>query len=178
MKPCAPVLCVVLSLFACGRSELLTDAAEAADVDRALGVSNGTTAGPCAGADDELLRRWNVAVDAVGPMERDFHWVSVEQFPHPTWRFGDAIAYDGFVDVLLAFWGEPSNVEFAATCQLFDRSYASGPPVQRQCYAQLRPLTRELSTFSLVSTSRQQALERACTVIQAAAGPADGLVCP
>lgn len=170
------MLCVVLSLCACGRSELLVDPADAPDADRALGGA--PASGACAGADDELLRRWNVAVDSVAPMERDFHWVSVGQFPHPTWRFGDDIAYDGFVDVLLAFWGEPSNVEFAATCQLFDKSYASGPPVQRQCYAQLRPLTRALSTFWLVSPDRQQALESACTVIQAPVGPVDGLVCP
>ncbi len=177
MKTCGPMLFVVLSLLACGRSELLGDADGSSGAEREP-PSRGSATGLCAAADEELLRRWNLAVDSVGPLERDFHWVSVNQFPHPTWRRGDAIAYDAFADVLVAFWGEPSNVEFAASCQLFDNSYPSGPPVARQCYAQLRPLTRQLSTFRLVSVDRQQALERACEIIEAPDGPVEGLSCP
>jgi hypothetical protein len=179
MKPSGPMLFVVLTVLACGRTDLLVDPEAPGETDaQGEAPSKESANGPCAGADEELLRRWNLAVDSVGPLERDFHWVSVNQFPHPTWRLGDAIAYDAFADVLVAFWGEPSNVDFVSSCQLFDTSYASGPTVARHCFAQLRPLTRQLGTFRLVSVDRQQALERACTVIQAPAGPAEGLRCP
>jgi hypothetical protein len=115
-------------------------------------------------ADAELMRRWNVAVDA-GTQTLDFHWRDVADFPHPTFRRGTPLAYNEFSDVLTRFWGEPSTVAWAGCYDLFGRAYTSGPPVAVQKTVQLRPLTLELSTFSLVDAQHQAALVHACTVI-------------
>jgi hypothetical protein len=153
---------VTLALLAgCGRTELVEDAGVDGGVDAghpgcaAMGVSE---------ADAELMRRWNLAVDA-GTQTLDFHWRIVTDFPHPTFRTGSPLAYDEFSDVLVRFWADSTTVKFAGCYDLFDRAYKSGPTVAVQKTVKLRPLTLELSTFSYIDAARRDALVHACMVI-------------
>lgn len=144
----------------CGRTALVSG------LDRASVVDGGSCGALGTGeADAELMRRWNLAVDGLPALTRDFHWRDVSDFPHPTYRRGDAVAYAEFVDVLARFWGDASTVDFVTCNALFDRGYKSGPAVATQKTVQLRPLTLELSTYSLVDVTRQAALVQACLVI-------------
>lgn len=161
MKLRTPLVMLVL-LVGCGRTDLVGDDG---------GVDGGADAGhpgcvamAAAEADAELMRRWNVAVDA-GTQTLDFHWRNVSDFPHPTFRGGSTLAYDEFVDVLVRFWGDSTNVKFAGCYDLFDRAYNSGPAVAVQTTVQLRPLTLQLSTYSQVDAPRRAALVQACTAI-------------
>ena len=64
----------------------------------------------------EMMSRWNVAVDASNATI-DFHWQYVREFPHPTFKGGSAEAYGQFASILLAFL--QSNFDFLAQNHLF-----------------------------------------------------------
>lgn len=64
----------------------------------------------------ELMSRWNLAVDASNATI-DFHWQYVNEFPHPTFKGGTAQAYGQFASILLAFL--QSNFDFLAQNHLF-----------------------------------------------------------
>jgi hypothetical protein len=130
----------------------------------AVNVRGGATG--CSVADAELMWRWNVSVDAVAPQTRDFHWRSVSDVPHPTSPMGGRIASGGFVDVLPCFCGEPSNLDFVTRCELLDKPFASGPPLQRQKDVRLRERTASLRTFFFVSADRQAAPASACEALE------------
>ena len=123
------------------------------------------TAVPRAQADVELMRRWNVAVTATNPHALDFTWRSVDDFPHATFRGGTAAAYAEFADVLLAFWRDSGTLQFVSCNALFEASYKSGPAAATQKFVQLRPLTLELSMFSLVDATRRAQLTQLCSTI-------------
>jgi hypothetical protein len=118
-----------------------------------------------AAADTELLRRWNGAVDLGPAATHDFHWRDVNDFPHPTYKGGSALAYAEFVDILVRFWADGSTVDFVRCNALFDRAYKSGPPVATQKTVQLRPLTSQLSTDPFVDATRRASLVQACGTI-------------
>lgn len=151
----------LLLLAGCGRTDLIEGVSGDGGTDA---VQSGCTAVTTAEADAEWMRRWNVAVDA-GTQTIDFHWRVLTDFPHPTYRMGNMVAYDEFADVLVLFWGDDSTVKFAGCHDLFNREYKSGPPVQVQKTVRLRPLTLEMSSSSLIDAPRRAALVRACMII-------------
>ena len=65
----------------------------------------------------------------------------------------------------MRFWADETTVKFAGCHDLFNREYKSGPAVAVQKTVRLRPLTLEMSTFSLIDAPRRAALVRACMVI-------------
>ena len=146
-------------LAGCGRTGLVGD-----DGGVDGGADPSCVAMSASEADAELMRRWNVAVDA-GTQTLDFHWRSVTDFPHPTFRGGSTLAYGEFSDVLVRFWADSTTVKFAGCFDLFDRAYKSGPTVAVQKTVQLRPLTLQLSTYSQVDAPRRAALVQACSAI-------------
>ena len=154
---------ILLVLAGCGRTDLLADGG-VGGVGEIDAGHPGCAAMGAAEADAELMRRWNVAVDA-STQTLDFHWRDVADFPHPTFRRGTALAYNEFSDVLTRFWGDASTVAWAGCYDLFERPYKSGPTVAVQKTVRLRPLTLELSTSSLVDAQHQAALVHACMVI-------------
>lgn len=96
---------------------------EGADASAAGGGEDaGTDAGPpvpTAVLVQEVMRRWNLVVDD-GSWTIDFHWRQVNQFPHPTFKFGTAEAYGQFASVLLAFFERDDDFDFLARNHLFE----------------------------------------------------------
>jgi hypothetical protein len=101
--------------FACGTS----DAPQAGEVQKTA-----SDAGHAQDASKErdvdqraLMSRWNNAVDVV-KTPIDFHWSSVDEFPHPTFRgMGRMEAYEQYASVLLRFLQD--NADYLASEHLF-----------------------------------------------------------
>ena len=64
-----------------------------------------------------LMSRWNNAVEAV-KTPIDFHWSSIDAFPHPTYKGGTAEAYEQYAAVLLRFLQD--NSDYLASEDLFE----------------------------------------------------------
>lgn len=156
------VACVGVLLVGCGRTELMVDAG-AVDIDAQPPQSCGLD--PTVNVDTEVLRRWNLAVDQISDQTPDFHWRMLNDFPHPTYRGGTAQAYRVFVEALLQFWSTPETLAFMRCARRMDQPYNSGPPVAQQKVVRLRPLTLELSNFSLVQADQREALAKLCVEI-------------
>lgn len=156
---------LLLVLTSCGRTEPVEGLAGAGGggVD-ALPPGCVPAASPAA-ADTELRTRWNAAVDADRSLTRDFHWTNPDDFPHPSFRKGDATAYAEFSTVLVRFWRTADTLDFARCNQLLDKEYLSGPKVAVQKRFRLRQLTSDLSTFRLVPAAQQQELQALCATI-------------
>lgn len=150
---------LVLLACACGRTGVVDDA----EHDESLPDSS-CEALLAREPDTELLKRWNAAVDQAQPLTRDFRWVDVANFPHPTFRRGDATAYREFSTALVTFWRAADTLEFVRCNALFDKAYLAGPQSARRS-VNLRALTLELTTFGLVPAERQLELREICTRI-------------
>lgn len=138
---------------ACGRSEL---AAALASADPLIVEDR---RGAC---EAELMQRWNLAVEAVSPMPRDFTWRERDDFPHPTFRLGDQVAYELAADVALTFWASPGTFDLVESCNLLDVTFASGPTSDHQKRVSLRSLTRELTQSWLVREAQRRRLNEVC----------------
>jgi hypothetical protein len=72
--------------------------------------------------EQELMARWNQVASTV-PNNMccgfNFNWGSFDKFPHPTFRLGNEAAYQGFAEVLLAFFQAGDNFDFLARNGLF-----------------------------------------------------------
>ncbi len=80
--------------------------------------TGGASGVPSPAVGQEVMRRWNLAVDST-PSPIDFHWQEVDEFPHPTFKGGSAAAYGQFASVLLTFFRSGDNFDFLAQNHLF-----------------------------------------------------------
>lgn len=143
-------LLLLISLSACGRSELISP----------LAKDGGAVCAPVSNADAELKRRWNLSADAV-PTTNDFHWTG--DFPHPTYRGGTPEAYREAADVLLHFWRASGNLDFVTCEGLLDRSYPKGVNTGT---TSLGAFTRQLADFTnFVPDAQRAELTQLCSTL-------------
>ena len=121
-------------------------------------------------AQAELMKRWNLTVNAVGgPV--DFHWNNLDQFPHPTYKGGTAQAYQAFAAVLVPFLQDDDNFAFLQTNQLFTMSldyiFPSGANGLGTTFERL---VADLSSDSMLSDDTQKVLKQISQKIELALG--------
>jgi hypothetical protein len=78
----------------------------------------GCDAEPSRELQEQVRARWNVLPDLQGSRV-DFHWVALDQFPHPTFQGGTAEAYGHFARLLVAFLESEETFDFLAEHGLF-----------------------------------------------------------
>ncbi len=111
-------------------------------------------------ADASLLKRWNAAVDATRPT-LEFHWTSLDAFPHPTYQGGTSQAYSQFSAVLVLFLETPGNVQFLDDNGLLDTEFLYGP-LDAQGTITFRSLLASLQNNVLVDSADQTQLQALC----------------
>jgi len=79
-----------------------------------------------------LMSRWNAVAKGIKTSQGlDFDWKTFDQFPHPTFKGGDADAYERFAEILVAFYEAGDNFDYLAKNHLLDATLRYvAPPSQ------------------------------------------------
>lgn len=153
VRKCLSIVGFLALTSACGRTTVygLVNAA----VDGGPGVT-------AAEIDAELLERWNQAeqdVLAKYPGATWYcGWSAVDQFPHPTYRGGNAEAYSSCAEVFVEFIKSPGTLAFLKEHQLLKRPFKGFPTSTMPMT--LCELAKELDGSQFVD-ARRQAMIRA-----------------
>ena len=105
----------------------------------------------------EVMARWNQIPQATDTVDQfTFVWPSFDQFPHPTFKGGSALAYRHFAEILVAFYEARDNFDFLASKSFFRvRLRNVFPSGQVGIDTTFKELTEEMSVGSLGNISAE-----------------------
>jgi hypothetical protein len=118
---------VTVTFVSCGKEVLLQGSGTSGDDKFSLKSRQQTQVVETESIDmQETINRWNIAAVGVsipGPVDGtvDFLWPSENEFPHPTFKGGNARAYEAFSKIFVKFFDTADNMAYLKENRLLDK---------------------------------------------------------